>query len=244
MGIAEKVEQVVESGIEPICLVYETVRSFDDSPGIQRTFLQINSLDLGALTYRQYRFVARRSKHGDQLVQRHITKLMRYIQSTPQEEHHAISCYTVPVYARLLRDGVLAKMLFDGFAQFPQVAPSQICIELSADILYEDLEMAKAAIDELMTLGVKIAIGEVGDEYCPVFRLAALPFQYAFLDVFSTDRLTTDAAERVVGGLTTYLHSLHVRVIAPELKNEAQVEQARLLGCDGYTLLSKKEEGV
>lgn len=234
MRIAEKVEQVVESGVTPISLRYDTVRFFDDASPVYRSSLLLNSLDLGTLTYRQYRFVARRSKQAELLVERHITKLLREIQNMPAEKCMN-GCFIIPVYARLLHGGVLAKILFEAFTKFPRVKPSQICIELSADILYEDLEMAKAALEELSVLGVKIAIGEVGDEFCPVFRLCTLPFEYAFLDTYATDRLTDENAEHTVGGLVNYLHALRVRVIAPLLDTQVQIERARTLGCDGYT---------
>lgn len=233
MKIRDKVAQVIESGVEPITLQHEIVRFFDDSPRIYRTFLQINSLELGTLTYRQYRFVARRNKQGDQLVNAHITKLFRAIPQILSEQK--VRCFTIPVYAKLLRDGVLAKMLFEGFALFPKVPASMICVELSADILYEDVEAASAQIKELRELGVKVAIGEVGDEFCPVFRLSALPFEYAFLDAYATDRLLDENAEHTVGGLVDYLHALRVCVVAPALEGDTHTERARTLGCDGYT---------
>ena len=234
MKMRDRVAQVIESGIEPITLQYDTVRFFDDSPRIYRTFLQLNSLELGTLTYREYRFVARRNKQGDRLVQAHITKLFRAI---PQIlEKQSVRCFTIPVYAKLLRDGVLAKMLFEGFALFPKVPAALICVELSADILYEDVEAACAQIKTLRELGVKVAIGEVGDEFCPVFRLSALPFEYAFLDAYATDRLLDANAEHTVGGLVNYLHALQVCVVAPALTAEAQTQRARTLGCDGYTV--------
>ena len=44
MRLRYKIAQVVESGIQPITLHYDTVHFFDESPSIKRSFLQINSL--------------------------------------------------------------------------------------------------------------------------------------------------------------------------------------------------------
>ena len=115
-----------------------------------------------------------------------------------------------------------------------------LCIELSADLLYEDLTLARERVEAIRAMGVKVAIGEVGDEFCPVFRLSALPFDYAFLDAYAVEHLTHDDAEQSVGALIAYLHSLQARVIAPEA-GDAQIERARALGCDGYTAA---QEGV
>lgn len=230
MPIRDKVSQVLESGIEPITLQYDTVRFFDDTPSVKRSFLQINSLELGVLTYRQYRFVARRTKQSEALVRRHVHGLFREIPQILSKE--PIAVFTLPVFARTL-DRIDA-ILFEGFSLFPKVAPASVCIELSADVLYEDVEWARERIEAVRALGVKVAIGEVGDEFCPVFRLSALPFDYAFLDDYAVERLSDENAAQSVGALVSYLQTLQARVIAPSLESEAQIEHARALGCDGY----------
>ena len=238
MKLQEKVTRTVDSGVMPITLLYDTVRFFDEAPEMKRSFLQINSLELGTLTYRQYRFVARRTKQGEALVRRHLHGILRAIPQMQQEGRTAAVC--VPVYARTLQSGKLAELLFEAFTLFPQVQPSAVCVEISADILFEDVALAHERIAELHALGVKVAIGELGDEFCPIFRLTSFQFEYAFLDSYAIEHLLDDNAAQSVGALVAYLHTMHVRVIAPELTGEAQIKRARELGCDGYTLL---EEG-
>lgn len=242
MKLNEKVTQAVESGVEPIALRYETVRFFDTQVRMFRSKLLLNSLELGVLSYDQYRFVAARSKQGDDLVRCHVIKLLREITRQTASQQGG-SLYSMPVYARTLREGLLCETLIEGFSLFPKVSPSQICIELSADVLFEDIEMIKGQVSALRDLGVKIAVCEVGDEFCPVFRLAAFPFEYAFLDSYATDRLLDDSAERTVGGLVQYLHAMQVRVIAPLLRSAQKLEAARALECDGYTVDGTAVEG-
>jgi EAL domain-containing protein (putative c-di-GMP-specific phosphodiesterase class I) len=194
----------------------------------------INSLDVGTLGYRQYRFVARRTKQGNHMVKRHIEKLIRLIPRI-LEKHPEIECFTIPVYARLLKEGELAGLLFDAFSLYPEVSPSSVCIELSADILYEDIADAKVKMKELRELGVKLAIAEVGDEFCPVFRLAELPFDYAFADEFTTASLDREDCERVGGSLVKFLHYLNAKVIAPELDSQEKIDGAKSVSFDGYT---------
>ncbi len=234
MKMSEKVNAVLQSGILPIVFDMEPVRFFDEDKLIIRSLMVINSLDLGTLTYRQYRFVARRTKQGEHMVKRHLHKLMR---SVPEllSVYSGVDCFTVPVYARLLNDGLLANLLIEAFTMFPKVPPELICIELSADILYENVDDAKEKIAELRSLGVKVAISEVGDEFCPVFRLADIEFDYAFLDSFATASLERPDAERVCGSLVRYIHYLNIKTVAPELDSEKAIEKARQVGCDGYT---------
>ena len=242
MKTADMVKETVESGIVPIVLDFEEIRFFDKGDKVAyRSFLRINSLDVGVLTYREYRYVARRTKQGNHLVSRHLEKLFRVI-PTLLEASPNVECFTVPVYARLLFGGELAGMIIDTLALFPSVPVSKVCIELSADILYENIEEAKERIEELRALGVKVAILEVGDEFCPVFRLAELPFDYAFIDEFSTATLDREDSDRVAGSLVNYLHYLSVKVIAPGLDSEDKIAGAKRVGCDGYTIALKSAE--
>ncbi len=243
MKIKEMVEETVKSGITPIRIQYDVVNFFSDAVGadahelstrmLLRSFMVIESLDLGTLTYRQYRFVARRTKQGDHMIRRHIQKLFRAFTGITALAPNA-ECITVPVYARLLKDGLLASLLFDAFSLYPEVPPSKICIELSADILYEDMEESKKRIEELRSLGVKIAICEVGDEFCPVFRLSEIGFDYAFIDTYATASLDREDAERVAGSLVKFLHFLDVSVLAPDLDSEEKMRGAKYVGCDGF----------
>jgi EAL domain-containing protein (putative c-di-GMP-specific phosphodiesterase class I) len=235
MKLGDKVRELIESGVPPIVLHYEPIRFFSSAETVLRSFLIVNSLELGTLTMNEYRFVARRTKQGDHLVQRHLVKLCREIPKI-LATHKNVSCFTVPVYARLLREGILAKMLMETLALFPAVSPASLCVELSADILYEDIEEAAMRISELRAIGVKVAIAEVGDEFCPVFRLTATAFDYAFLDRYATNSLLGDGAERIAGSLVNFLHYLKVKVVAPLLDGEEQIASAEAVGCDGYTL--------
>ena len=235
------VKETVESGISPITLDFSEINFFESNSKIIRTFLTVNSLDLGVLSYRQYRFVARRSKIGNQLVKRHLEKLFRVIPDI-LKEHPEIDCFTVPVYAKLLANNELEEMLLSVVEQFPDVPLSRICIELSADILYEDLKAAARMINDLRPLGVKIAICEVGDEFCPIFRLSELNFDYAFLDVYVTDSLDTENAEQIAGSLVKFLHHLSVKAVAPYLDCEEKIEGAKNVSIDGYTTDTAPED--
>ena len=229
------VRETLESGITPLTFDYQNVVFFGKETGILRTTMVLHSPDVGTLTYREYRFVARRTRPGLHMVKRHVEKLLRLIPKVT-EQYPNIECFTVPVFPRMIRDGELIRILYDAFAMSPAVHPSQVCIEVSADILYEDTETVKARLEEIRELGVKVAINEVGDEYCPFFKLSGLPFDMIFLDGYATDILDSSEAEQVMGGLVQYLKSFGVPVIAPELETDAQLAAAKLLECDGYSL--------
>ena len=239
------VKETLESGIKPISIDFSKVCFFEANKNIYRSFLTVNSLDLGVLTYEQYRFVARRTKVGEALVKRHLEKLFRYIAKTYQTDKSTF-CYTVPVYARLLVENTLLTILMELKALYPEVPMKKICIEISADVLYEELDGLSEKIELLRELGVKIALCEVGDRFCPAFRLAEISFDFAFLDSYTTDSLENDSMERIAGSMVRYLHSLGVTVVAPMLDTQLKIDNARTVGVDGYTdgtLIDADEKG-
>ncbi len=233
MGIKEAVNETVSSGITPLRLTYDRINYFAVNKYILRSFLVIDSLDLGTLTYREYRFVARRTKQGNELVKRHIEKLFRAYTEVVGDDG-SLECITIPVYARLLKGGELAELLMEALADFPAVSPDKICIELSADILYEDMTEAKERIKVIRDMGFRIAICEAGDEFCPVFRLSELDFDYAFTDNFATETLATADDERVAGSLVKFLHLINVKVFAPGIHTDEARDGAKRLEFDGF----------
>ena len=236
----QMVYDTLESGIIPLTFDYRNVVFFGKETSVVRTLMVLHSLDVGTLTFSEYRFVARRTRQGIHWVKRHVEKLLRLIPKF-LEKYPQIECFTLPVFPRMIRDGDLTSILYDAFALYPAVRPSQVCIEVSADILYEETDTVKARLEEIRALGVKVAISEVGDEFCPFFKLNQLPFDMILLDSFATEILDRPNAEQLLGGLIQYLRSFGVPVIAPELETDAQISNAKLLECDGYSVAHSPE---
>ena len=228
------VQETIDSGITPIVIEIDDVHHFESREKLARTFLTINSLDLGVLTYRQYRFVARRTKQSAQLTDRHVQKLFRRLPEL-LEDRADISCYIIPVYARLVKDGELVDILLRAMSIYPDAYPGRVCIEISADILYEDIDGVKERIQQLREMGYRIAISEVGDRFCPIFSLAEIPFDYAFLDEAVMAKLAEPDGDRVVGSIVNYLKSLDVKVFAPDVSDPELLFDLKRVGCDGYT---------
>ncbi len=240
MKIKDMVDEVVESGITPISLSYDTLRIFDERFRIMRSQIVIESLQLGILTQKQYRFVARRSKKGEALMQRHIGKLfLAYSELTASSD---VDCITLPVYPKPLLSGELTEMLFRAKTAFPEVNPAKICIEVSADILYEDLSTAQKRLNEIRDIGFKTAMFEVGDGFCPVFRLAELPLDYIFADPEIAVALESDETSDRAKSLATFLHLSDKKVFAVSLSDTSQMMRAKTVGFDGYGMLTEEGE--
>ena len=232
--VQQMVNDTVKSGVKPISFDYRDVTFYQKDVHLARTFVVINSLELGALTFDEYRFVARRSPQGEQLVKRHFERVMRLIPRL-MERDPRVEYFIIPAIPKLVINGMLINILYGAFALYPETLPSTVCVEISADILFEDVEVVKLRLNELRELGVKIAISEVGDEFCPAFKLSELPFDLILLDKFTTERLSRPDAPRILSNMIAYLHSFGVPVIAPDLDTEEQIDMAKALECDGYS---------
>ena len=232
----QMIEEALASGVSPVTFSYQDVVFFQKETHLVRTSMVFNSVDLGTLTMKEYRFVARRTKQGINMVKRHVIRMLRLIPKF-LEKFPLVEYFTIPVYPRMVMEGWLVRVLYDAFAQFPGVHPSRMCIEIPADILYEDMETVTARLGELREFGVKVAISEVGDEYCPLFKLTGLPIDLIILDKYTTDMLEDENADRTLEGLVKYLHSFGTPVIAPELDSNQKIDNAKLIECDGYSAI-------
>ena len=232
--VEQMVEDLLKSGMPPIVFDYRDVVFFRKESHVARTFMDVNSLELGKLTLKEYRFVARRTEQGERMVKRHIERIVRLIPKL-MEKDPRVELFTVPVYPKLIVDGTMIGMLYDVFAIYSDVHPSKLCLEISSDILFDDINVVKERLNEIHELGVKIALSEVGDEYCPAFKMSELWFDMIFLDRYTTEALNRPDAERVLDGVIKYLRSFGAPVIAPDLETEEQIRIAKTLECDGYS---------
>ncbi len=226
------------SGIEPLVFDFEEVRIFGSAKKLLRSFLVVNSLELGVLTMKQYRFVARRTAVGDAMVERHIHKLF-YKLPDLMASMPEVELFTVPVYPRMLKNKSISDIIMKELAKFPAVDLSRFALEISSDILYEELDELVPELERCHELGVKLIVSEVGDPFCPVLRLKKLPFDMAFLDTAALHLSEDDPA--LPGSLVFMLKSLNLTPYATELCDEGLIPLAESIGCAGYSITADRD---
>lgn len=234
MIIKKAVEQVIDSGVTPVVLDVQRVVDFSGEVLGIRTSLVIKSLQLGVLTANQYRYVARRTAQSVRLVERNVEKLCYFFEDLCQEFPTA-RFFTVSVYARSLLGGALYQTLSDFFAKYPLVQPEKFCLELSADILYENIEEYVKELQKLQTLGVQIALCEVAQEFCPLLRLSALPANVVFLDGYFTQSLQNEEKQAETSAVFNLITS-HSGLVFGSCVEQSSIPLLEKLGADGYTL--------
>ena len=107
------IQKLLQSGMVPLYIEYEKAFNFSTGKEIYRTMFNINSTRLGLLTFDQYRYVARRTKQADMIVERHMDKVFRHLDKL-FEKIPNIDLVSLPVFVRLLKKGTLSNILFKG----------------------------------------------------------------------------------------------------------------------------------
>lgn len=113
-----------------------------------------------------------------------------------------------------------------------RLEPSQLTIEITETALFGDLEAARAAIDELRALGVRIALDDFGVGYSSLAQLHSVELDVVKIDRSFVDRIDTD--QRQVDFLEALLrlgHVVGVPVVAEGIERPEQLAELRRLGC-------------
>ena len=235
MTIKKAVEQTIDSGIHPIVLDAQRVKNYaGDIEGV-RTSLIVKSIILGTLTANEYRYMARRTKQAVGLVSRNIEKLF-YFYPSIKEEHPGAKFFTISVYAKTLWDGELVAMLQEELRKYPHVETDKICLEMSADILFENLTEYKKQLEIIKQMGFKIALCEVGSEFCPLLRLNEIPYDIVFMDNYLSNRLDSGERDQEVAGALNIIATRPVKIYGSCVTAE-QIPLLEKIGADGYTVL-------
>lgn len=239
MTIKKAVEQTLNSGIKPIVLDAQRVKNYADEIEGVRTSLIVKSLALGTLTANEYRFVARRTAQANCLVERNVEKLFCFYQ-TLKKEHEGANFFTVSVYARTLLGGELKRALLAQLAKYPTVDATKIALEMSADILFENMEEFGKELAEIKDLGFKIALCEVGSEFCPLLRLKEIPYDIVFLDGYVPNSIEQDGREQEMQALMNIITTRPVKIYGSCVSQE-QIPLLEKLGADGYTIAQDED---
>ena len=239
MTIKKAVEQTLDSGIKPIVLDAQRVKNYADEIEGVRTSLIVKSLALGTLTANEYRFVARRTAQANGLVERNVEKLFCFYQ-TLKKEHEGANFFTVSVYARTLLGGELKRALLAQLAKYPNVDATKIALEMSADILFENMEEFGKELAEIKDLGFKIALCEVGSEFCPLLRLNEIPYDIVFLDGYVPNSIEQDGREQEMQAVMNIITTRPVKIYGSCVSQE-QIPLLEKLGADGYTIAQDED---
>ncbi|WP_084628093.1 putative bifunctional diguanylate cyclase/phosphodiesterase [Silanimonas lenta] len=120
------------------------------------------------------------------------------------------------------------------------IAPGRIELELTESVVMQNAEQARAVLDRLRGLGVRLAIDDFGTGYSSLVYLKRLPIDTLKIDKEFIGDLTDDPDDKAITAtVITMAHSLGLHVVAEGVETEAQLAYLRGQGCDevqGYLL--------
>ncbi|HEU4653661.1 MAG TPA: EAL domain-containing protein [Steroidobacteraceae bacterium] len=108
-----------------------------------------------------------------------------------------------------------------------------ICLEITESGFMEDPTHARAVMQRLHDLGVKLSIDDYGTGYSSLAYIAQLPVHELKIDRAFISRMTEDAMTTTIVRSTIELgHSLGLNVVAEGVEDEAGMKVLKQYGCD------------
>jgi diguanylate cyclase (GGDEF)-like protein/PAS domain S-box-containing protein len=121
-----------------------------------------------------------------------------------------------------------------------QIEPQCLGIELTENILMDQLKVALPLLLALRAMGVSLSVDDFGTGYSSLAHLSSLPVDCLKIDRSFIQGMHTGSNEAaVVRAVVNLGHSLRKRVVAEGIETESQFAQLRDMGCQagqGYHL--------
>lgn len=165
-----------------------------------------------------------------------LTRLMFRKAFAELSEHghlHRDESFTVSVNVsgRDLRQGYLGEFLQLLLEEY-QVPPHRLELELTENIVFQNLDRARSMLLALKDLGLRIAVDDFGSGYSTLRQIADFP-----IDTLKIDRSFIRALdpgctmEAIVAGIIEIAGRLGIEVIAEGVETKEQVAVLASLGC-------------
>jgi diguanylate cyclase (GGDEF)-like protein len=123
--------------------------------------------------------------------------------------------------------------LVAGVMKEAAIEPSRVVLELTEGVLIDNPQEAKACLEALRALGVRLALDDFGTGYSSLNYLQKFPFDRLKIDrsfVASLGKAGNSGA--IVQSIVTLGHALGMKVLAEGVEHEEQRVLLRLAGCD------------
>ena len=143
---------------------------------------------------------------------------------------------TVPVAVNLFApsfdDADLPERLTAALAEHG-MAPTELTLEITEDLVIEDLGRARGVLERLRATGIRVSIDDFGSGFGGLDYLRELPVDEVKLDQrFVMPIVEDDRAASIVRAVIGLAHDLRVTCVAEGVETAAIADQLRAYGCD------------
>jgi EAL domain-containing protein (putative c-di-GMP-specific phosphodiesterase class I) len=138
----------------------------------------------------------------------------------------------VNLSGRELRDPGLVKRVAATLKRHG-IAPRQLVLEITENVLIGELGDAHRAIESLAKLGVRIALDDFGTGYSTLAHLRQLQTDILKIDRSFVSQLGGQSRDReIIAAVTGMAHALGMTVVAEGVETAAQRDELTAIGCD------------
>ncbi len=113
--------------------------------------------------------------------------------------------------------------------------PQRLVLEVTEQALVSDIELARRSLQQLVALGMRVALDDFGAGFCNFRYLKLLPLQKLKLDRTMIDGIFDDARDlAVLRGIVAMAQALELEVIAEGIETEEQRRAVAAEGCSSW----------
>lgn len=149
---------------------------------------------------------------------------------------------SVNIAARHLQRSDFTERLQQLLAEYPEVNPSRLDLEIVESVAIDNLQHVSRCLDACRALGVRFSLDDFGTGFSSFVHLNSLPIALLKVDrSFVAGMEQREENRKLVHAMINLAHNLHLEVVAEGVETVEQLELLRSFGCDqvqGY-LISK-----
>jgi len=113
------------------------------------------------------------------------------------------------------------------------LSPDRLELEITESALVGDPKVARAVLEELKVLGIRLALDDFGTGYSSLRHLQLLPFDKLKIDASFVSRMVGNPESRkIVGAVVAMCQSLGLTTVGEGIEDAATATLLRSLGCD------------
>ncbi|MEL0587349.1 MAG: EAL domain-containing protein [Candidatus Thiodiazotropha sp. (ex. Lucinoma kazani)] len=139
---------------------------------------------------------------------------------------------SINLSARLLNDPVFCGNLLQNLVS-GKISPGSLILEITEDILTQELAEADQFLQQSKALGARIALDDFGTGQASLSHLRQFPFDLLKIDMDFIRNVDVDANDAsLVQAMVQLAHAFNINVVAEGVENEAQLAFLQHQGCD------------
>ncbi|MDX6215572.1 MAG: hypothetical protein QOG99_1156 [Frankiales bacterium] len=114
-----------------------------------------------------------------------------------------------------------------------EMDPTSLILEITENVLIDDLDRATTILDDLRTLGIRIALDDFGTGYSSLGYLRRLPIDIVKIDQsFIADIGQTPSGSAMISAVTDLAHLVGLTVVAEGVETQQQRDIVLAAGCE------------